>query len=255
MRKLFGCGSPESTWLYLHAEPEIKIAKRVFRIRTEMPTIPLEVPQLLSIFKQTGRGYHHNLPTSLDTLEFFIASQLLGHSQDFKPYRDIHAKLIDWIVNFLGSKSTFEFGCGCGYLLGELNKQCIVSFGSDKNEYQKVFYDSRYPEFADRYIIGQRISDPFPKADTFIAIECFEHMTDEQIRSLMHRVVKEVQPKYIIFSSCPTPSEIPDFDVLWGHINIKLTVDWSRLFYSYGFREVQGCIPPIVSWARLYVRS
>jgi hypothetical protein len=58
-------------------------------------------------------------------------------------------------------------------------------------------------------------------------------MTDKEIKALF----KKIKPKYILFSS--TSESKPEWDELWGHINIKSQNEWVDLFFDFGYKLIK----------------
>ena len=63
-------------------------------------------------------------------------------------------------------------------------------------------------------------------------IEVAEHMTDGEINKLFH----QIYPKYILFSST---SEKTEWDLAWGHINVKSQEEWINFFAILGYEYVK----------------
>jgi 2-polyprenyl-3-methyl-5-hydroxy-6-metoxy-1,4-benzoquinol methylase len=81
--------------------------------------------------------------------------------------------------------------------------------------------------------------------DLLVWIEVAEHMTDEEIDTLL----KSIKPKYILFSSTPNKSAR---DEDWGHINIKDHEGWILKLAEYGYIFEHNLIFP-TPWAKLFV--
>ena len=74
--------------------------------------------------------------------------------------------------------------------------------------------------------------------DLMLYIEVAEHMTDKEIKALF----KKIKPKYILFSS--TIESKPEWDELWGHINIKSQNEWVDLFFDFGYKLIKDLSQP-----------
>ena len=129
----------------------------------------------------------------------------------------------------------------------------IDTVGVDGNGYSKNFFDLKHPKFAHRYHLDPLFEEKYERADLFIAIECFEHIPDASLNRIMDKVRCEIQPEFILFSSTPHPDPDPNWDIQWGHINIKQPMEWHDFFLSHGYELTKGK-PPVTVWASLYKR-
>jgi len=163
-----------------------------------------------------------------------------------KEYADNMDKLAKYIHNELKSKSTFEIGCGTGTLLRLLLDKAINAWGFDPSKPHKQWWDANLSP-ADRFHHGEsiRIGEHF---DTIIAIEVFEHLTDEQIKQYLLDCSGNCD--YFVFSSTSI-KDTPEFDIQWGHINVKEQKDWISLFKEYGF-EVYKKIKFPTDWTIVF---
>ena len=82
----------------------------------------------------------------------------------------------------------------------------------------------------------------------------FEHIPDEGLYKILTKVREEIQPEFIVFSSTPYADDIPEWDVAWGHCNVKQPDQWASLFKEFGY-ELSPIRPPILEWSSLYVDS
>lgn len=144
-------------------------------------------------------------------------------------------------------------GCGPGYLLYCLNKSGMDTVGIDGNRYSKHFFDRKHPGFSNKYHIDPLFAGKYEKADLSLSIECFEHIPDTSLGQIMEKVRREIQPQLILFSSTPYADPNPDWDIQWGHVNIKHPDEWRDFFLNHGY-ELTKEAPPITLWASLYKR-
>ncbi len=82
--------------------------------------------------------------------------------------------------------------------------------------------------------------------DVMSSIEVFEHIPDEALAPLIARLSRHC--RWFLFSS--TPHRAP-MDTEWGHINIKPTEEWQRIFEANGFQFVIDLRTP-TPWAMLF---
>jgi 2-polyprenyl-3-methyl-5-hydroxy-6-metoxy-1,4-benzoquinol methylase len=64
-------------------------------------------------------------------------------------------------------------------------------------------------------------------------IEVAEHMYDKELDSLFNLI----KPKYIVFSS--TSDVSGEWDLAWGHVNIKFQDEWIKFFESKGYEYLR----------------
>jgi hypothetical protein len=77
-------------------------------------------------------------------------------------------------------------------------------------------------------------------------IEVAEHMTDQEIE----KALNAIDPKYILFSSTP---ETTEWDLDWGHINIKQEAEWIAMFETLGYKVIDKPNTP-TTWAMMLER-
>jgi 2-polyprenyl-3-methyl-5-hydroxy-6-metoxy-1,4-benzoquinol methylase len=92
------------------------------------------------------------------------------------------------------------------------------------------------------------IDRPQPFVDLMLWIEVAEHMTDQEISTLMSKI----NPEHILFSS--TSQHSPGFDEQWGHINIKEQSEWIQLFDRFGYVLIQDLQYP-TPYTKLFKRK
>jgi len=103
-----------------------------------------------------------------------------------------------------------------------------------------------------RYFLDPSLAGRYGKKDVLFAIECFEHIPDADLQDLMPKIRTHVEPRSIVFSSTPHRSDVPGWDVQWGHINLKAESEWHAFFAGFGYVPA-SLRPPVTSWATLYV--
>lgn len=180
--------------------------------------------------------------------EFFLVSHQIGANQFNANYRKLFEVLSHWIVREINPKSSLEIGAGPGYLLNFLNSLGVDSVGVDGNEFSKKLYTALHPSYQHKYFIDKTFSGEYGEIDLLLAIECFEHIDDENLFDLMGKISKKNKPKNIVFSSTPFKSEIEDMDIHWGHINIKSESEWIEFFGHFNYK-IMDLKPPVTEWA------
>lgn len=213
------------------------------------------IAQIQVLNRLIGRGYDANGQARAFTdREFFEVSWIMGWHPRNPEYRRLFANLADWIVRELQPQRVLEIGCGPGYLLHCLSEHGIAACGVDANPYSRAFFGEFSPQHADRYVLDPLFEGVYAGADTVLAIEAFEHIPDDGLDKIMQRLRDEIRPERIVFSSTPHPEPSPDWDLQWGHINLKTPEQWHALFARYGYRA-DGRRPPVTDWAVCYVRG
>ena len=204
--------------------------------------------------RANGWGYSSDgEPLPFTEYQFKKIAELLGNVESNPSYRSLFEELARWIHETLRPRRSLELGCGPGYLVYCMNRLGIDALGVDGNsffwrDFQLVHYDIR-----DRYILDPLFELPTQSADLFASIEVFEHIPDDGLHHVMRRVRDDLRSRFIVFSSTPYKSEEPDWDLQWGHINLKQPDDWAKFFSDYGYKLLSDK-PPVTEWAQLYER-
>lgn len=213
----------------------------------------ISISEVIEQNRVSGRGYDAlGCPRAFTSKEFLDISIELGATQLTPEYRTLHEVFASWIAGTLGIRSSLELGSGPGYLLYCLNRLGIDARGVDGNEHSREFFVSQHAEFAERYLIDPLFAQSYRPVDAFLSIEVFEHIDDSGLAAVMAKVRDQLRPRYIVFSSTPFADPHPDWDLQWGHINIKQPAQWHAMFAHYGFEPVPSLRPPVTEWATLY---
>ena len=213
----------------------------------------LTIKEILEINKKRNFGYDNEgniRPFSSE--EFYNISCEMGLNQDNPEYRKLFDNFAAWISRNLKVRSGLEIGSGPGYLLNCLNQIGIETNGVDGNTFSQQYFKEKHLKYANYYHLDPLFEKNYSEADVLIAVEVFEHIDDAGLASIFRKISEEVRPKFIVFSSTPFADPNPGWDSQWGHINIKPTEDWDRLFLQHGFAK-SSKRPPITEWARLYI--
>jgi hypothetical protein len=105
-------------------------------------------------------------------------------------------------------------------------------------------------EYASKYIPKEKIIQgdfttlKIDEKELVSSIEVMEHIEDEKLIPFL----KNLECKYFHFSSTPHKT---DFDIEWGHINIKQENEWIKLFEDCGFKYHSNVDLP-TSWSLLF---
>lgn len=159
--------------------------------------------------------------------QFFEYEQAHGMTPDHLPYRDLHYSLGRKIKQDLNPKSVLEIGCGSGALLEWFCSMDIEAYGIDNNPHHKEYFSMRNPDCSHAYMLWDLKNKPTESFfDVIVSIECFEHLEDKVLAQTADYVSRNCN--YFVFSSTPHPD--PDFDIQWGHVNVKNTDEWIEFF-------------------------
>ena len=110
-----------------------------------------------------------------------------------------------------------------------------------------LFSDRKAPSGIDyRFEDFTKLTE-YPFADLYAAIEVFEHIDDESL----NRFMANCNAPYFLFSSTPHHSK---WDVDWGHINIKPTDEWVKMFSSWGY-ELHTRLTTPTKWTILFKKK
>ena len=122
-------------------------------------------------------------------------------------------------------KSIFDFGCGPGIMIDHMNKLGYKYIGCDYSNEAHGLYLKHYGEFLSSYVknLDEISSDKF---DVFIAFDVFEHMTDDEILSVLNKLKSIPQ----LFLNISRTRGIP------GHINLKSDKRWISFFEANGYQ-------------------
>lgn len=203
--------------------------------------------------RRIGRGYsEQGAPRLFTEQEFFDISMELGWNQLDAGYRRLHEKLALWIKGNLSVATALEIGCGPGYLTYCLNALGVACTGIDGNPYSKNLFDQLHGPFSSAFVLDKGFDNLYSEVDVVISIEAFEHIPDADLNKILSKVRQQIRPKFIVFSSTPYQDPNPEWDIQWGHINLKQPNEWHTLFKSFGY-ALSVLKPPVTEWASLYV--
>lgn len=170
--------------------------------------------------------------------EDFLSAELqmgIGfHNKDFVALCDATASQFkDYRIN-----TVLDYGAGTG----------VYAESYRKKGYDVYVYEIWKPhrDYIQQNAPNIKITPNPITTDLMNFIEVAEHMTDNEIIDLF----SIIQPKYILFSST---SERTDWDMAWGHINIKEQNDWINMFKRFGYKLLKNCNVP-THYTKLFIR-
>lgn len=168
--------------------------------------------------------------------EFLDAELKMGISADNLLFVALCDATANELVTNCDIKSVLDYGAGTGVYSNALHNK-----GFDVKVFE--LFDSHQAYIKEKYPHLQIIDKPVT-TDCLLWIEVSEHMTDKEIDNLFNTI----NPKYIYHSST---SETTEFDLQWGHINIKTQDQWVELFRSKGYELIKETSVPTL-WSKIY---
>jgi hypothetical protein len=174
-----------------------------------------------------------------------------------KGFYEVHEKLAKFILEFHAGyiDTHLDLGGGNSPLTYILQEYGIEATLCELNQYSI--------DLQEKYGVKRWIKEDFTQAkftfeqkyDFITSIEVFEHIEDEKLLPFIADLAN--QCKYFLFSSTPH-KDTPEFDEQWGHVNIKLTIEWINLFEKNGFELMKketeylqnNCIP--TTWTLMF---
>jgi 2-polyprenyl-3-methyl-5-hydroxy-6-metoxy-1,4-benzoquinol methylase len=132
-----------------------------------------------------------------------------------------------------------DYGCGTGVYSEVARRRYLsndVVYALDIFKPHRDYCKKQYPDLK---VIARPV-----KADLMYFIEVAEHMTDEEIK----KAINAIDPNYILFSSTPNTT---DWDLDWGHINIKQEPEWVELFKGLGYKVIDKPNTP-TEWSLMF---
>lgn len=190
------------------------------------------------------------IPKPFTPKEFFDFHITHGWIMDNPVWKKGQEDMADYLIEkFSNMNRVIDLGCGSGSQVEVLNRKGVQAWGIDMNKYNKEYFLKRNPDLKDKYIWGNIVKKKVPgHFDVALCVEVFEHMEDKDIMSVLEYWHDKVD--YFVFSSTPF-ADTPEFDIQWGHINVKQKAHWIRLFKYMKYFHVEDLEYP-ASWAMLF---
>jgi 2-polyprenyl-3-methyl-5-hydroxy-6-metoxy-1,4-benzoquinol methylase len=130
--------------------------------------------------------------------------------------------LNDWLVEFLKNKSVFDFGCGDGNYLKNLNKVCTKVAGCDGNPFTLELTEGL------GFQADLSIHHQFEKVDWVISFEVGEHLPKEYESIFIDNLCNHAHKGIIMSWAFPNqPGE--------GHVNCQTSEYIIEQLYKRGF--------------------
>lgn len=190
-----------------------------------------------------------------DDKRFFEYACIHGYIQDNPEYTKGHHSVADWLIETIKPETMIEFGCGPGAMLERFLMNNVESLGIEINPYFIDYFQSRNPVLSDRItrIDFTKGELEIAKTDLCISIEVFEHidMPNGWWDGFLRKLAKSC--KFFYFSSTQYRASI-QFDIQWGHVNVRPSAAWIKLFEANGW-IYKGNPRKICNWDMLFESS
>jgi hypothetical protein len=138
-----------------------------------------------------------------------------------------------------GFRSVLDFGAGTGVYADAFHRAGFDVQAFEIWEAHRAYIREKFPHI--------RLVEAPVTTDLMLFIETAEHMTDDELRTLF----SQIRPDYVLFSSTSARAE---WDVEWGHINVKPPSEWVTFFESLGYVSAGDLAAP-TPWSRLFRRK
>lgn len=195
---------------------------------------------IIEQLKNSAKKYQPQLPKlqTATSTEFHHYNLSHGNTQDDPGYQQGHSNAAEWLIKNLRPKTAVEYGCGTGGTLVELLKRGVMAYGLEYNPLCVEYFKEHHPMYAaqiKQFDITKEVVEGDTVCDLGMSIEVFEHikMPEEWWESF----ILDLSNKYRNFYFSSTPYHTTEsFDYFWGHINIRRTTDWIKLFENSGWK-------------------
>ena len=166
--------------------------------------------------------------------EFLKLELEMGISADNPAFRELARKTAECITE--PYVDVFDFGAGTGLYSNAFHELGKPVYAYEIWEEHRHYMFDKFPHLVQTQTVFT--------TDLLLMIEVAEHLQDWEI----DYVFTLMNPKYILFSS--TPEVNPEFDAMWGHINIKQPEEWVLFFKGLGYevKRMPGLPTP---WAMI----
>jgi predicted TPR repeat methyltransferase len=173
-----------------------------------------------------------------------------------KGFYEVHKKLAEFILQFHAGyiNSHLDLGAGNSPITKILQDNGIKAEMVEQNKYSIEL------QIKNGVKIDNIFNEDFTQMEFYpfnfiTSIEVFEHVEDEKLLPFIQKLSNHCE--YFLFSSTPN-KDTPEFDEQWGHVNIKSTDEWVRIFTESGFELMKeetehlqkNCIP--TTWTLMF---
>lgn len=238
-----------SFFLQIDYEKQLGVVPRLSQVNE----LRKDILEELQKKKRKYKPYTLKLESATDK-EFVEYAQSHGHTQDFKPYQEAHQHLVEQLIKLVNPKTVVEYGCGPGGTLIEFLKRNVVATGLELNPEFVKYFKENYPIYENQIHCLDFTKEPIESVDEpcdlGISIEVFEHiaMPEEWWNQFILSLSKTYRHFY--FTSTPYRNT-KAFEEFWGHVNVRRTSSWIKLFEDNGFKFLSNP-KMIVNWDLLF---
>ena len=128
--------------------------------------------------------------------------------------------VLQQLVNEISpNQHILDFGCGPGIMIDHMNDAGFHYVGCDYSSEARQLYNNKYGKYPERYVDSLE-SIANHTFDLLLSFDVFEHMTDDQIDSII-TATKNIP---LLFLNISRDRRTP------GHINIKNDSNWICFF-------------------------
>jgi 2-polyprenyl-3-methyl-5-hydroxy-6-metoxy-1,4-benzoquinol methylase len=142
----------------------------------------------------------------------------------FKEWESLRLVLVSLIESEPKWQAVLDFGCGPGVMIDLMTDRGLEYVGCDYSYEAQQLYKIHYGRYPERYLSSLDAAVA-RKNDLLLAFDVLEHMHDEEIAQLIHKVRSVPE---LLFNISRTRG-IP------GHVNIKSDRAWISYMQSLGY--------------------
>jgi hypothetical protein len=248
--KKYGYEPLEDLLWYMQADDQTVLRNHQMQCDL-VPRLSIVNEHRLNILRSLRRRLYQprmvNIPVAT-AQEFHDYELAHGHNQEDIHYQTAHHGFVKWLIKRIQPETAVEFGSGTGGTLYFMLKEDILATGLEINPISIEYFRGAHPIYADKIQQVDFTKEPIEvkvqtargeqKCDVGLSIEVFEHI--DMPEADWDKLIKHLstQFKYFYFSSTPYRGT-EAFDKFWGHINIRKTSDWVKLFERNGWQLVE----------------
>ncbi|MDG5496777.1 methyltransferase domain-containing protein [Niveispirillum sp. BGYR6] len=206
---------------------------------------------------------HDNLIEAYDE-DYYERGVIVGKSgyMNYRWMPEMTLRMAHFMIQNLGLKQgqrVLDFGCAKGFLVKAFRILDIDAEGIDVSEYAIRMVDTELRDHC-RLITGVEDENCFVgNYDILIAKDVFEHLTEEQVRTLLVRAKNSCKR---VFAAIPLAADddigsfiVPEYNKDITHITAKSFNWWQNLFIDCGWKIEDAsfnCIGIKENWTRYW---
>lgn len=120
----------------------------------------------------------------------------LSNYRDYQWLPDLTIPMADhakWLLDIQPADTLLDYGCSRGFFVKALRMRGIQAYGYDISEWAVANRDPAVWDY-----VSDRLSLPEKGWDIFWSKDCFEHLTELELRELLPRVLRSVRKMLFI---------------------------------------------------------